>query len=368
MRSFYELLEANFKLKFQQPLRMHFRWWNIAVSRFWNEVIEIDLKTIFQCKQCGVRPPMLVADGTTIGLKAEKLQGLQNLFVPSGSRAVSRAPKYAERMFVKKYKNRQILCRAAKERNWPDMRSIVEGDAGMEIVRNFLSEIDTNKKPTAGMLKLFKELSKNTSSTSLFQVKNLRLMRDLQAYCLGDESLNFIRGLSNISLQIELREYYPVLTNIITKLATENGMLSKEIGCFISHVIEHAISFFESMPKQSTEKFVPYTGPEVVTELYPNFPLRFQRPYYALSTAKQDKIAWKNMCHKTWKKPDALTPGIFLVVCPCKKKSVYGFSLMVKSESPSFIFDIVTTRFESDYRPDWAYDASCKAKGSHCLY
>ena len=63
-------------------------------------------------------------------------------------------------------------------------------------------------------------------------------------------------------------------------------------------------------------------------------------------------------------KPQALTPGIFLVVCACKNKSVYGFSMMLKSESPSFIFDIVTTRFDSDYRSDSGcmMPPVCKAK------
>ena len=32
-----------------------------------------------------------------------------------------------------------------------------------------------------------------------------------------------------------------------------------------------------------------------------NFPIRFQRPLYSLNCAKQDRIAWKNMCRKTWK-------------------------------------------------------------------
>ena len=74
---------------------------------------------------------------------------------------------------------------------------------------------------------------------------------------------------------------------------------------------------------------------------------------YSNATAIQDKSAWKNLYNKTWTNPNILTPGIFLVLCPCPKKSVYGFSLMVKAESPSYIFDIVTTRFETDYRPDW---------------
>ena len=187
-------------------------------------------------------------------------------------------------------------------------------------------------------------------------------MKDLNEYCKGDESFNFVFGLTNISMQSELRKSYPVLTNIICSLTTKNGMLPKEIGSFISKIIQHSLNFFEVMPKHDSDNFIPYRGEELMTEVFPNFPIRFQKPLYSLKSAIQDRIAWKNLCHKTWKKPQALTPGIFLVVCACKNKSVYGFSMMVKSESPSYIFDIVTTRFESDYRPDWAYDASCKAK------
>ena len=36
--------------------------------------------------------------------------------------------------------------------------------------------------------------------------------------------------------------------------------------------------------------------------------------------------------------------------------------MMVMHESPRIIFDIITTRFPSDYNPTWIYDASCRAK------
>ena len=49
------------------------------------------------------------------------------------------------------------------------------------------------------------------------------------------------------------------------------------------------------------------------------------------------------------------------MTCGCKQRSVYGFSMMLSHESPSMLFDIITTRFESDYNPHIIYDASCLA-------
>ena len=36
--------------------------------------------------------------------------------------------------------------------------------------------------------------------------------------------------------------------------------------------------------------------------------------------------------------------------------------MMIMSESPRLIFDIITTRFPLDYNPKWIYDAACCAK------
>ena len=57
-----------------------------------------------------------------------------------------------------------------------------------------------------------------------------------------------------------------------------------------------------------------------------------------------------------------LTPGLFIVCCPCPAKKVYGFSMMIGGESPRLIFDIVTTQFPMNYNPNWIYDAACRAK------
>ena len=53
-----------------------------------------------------------------------------------------------------------------------------------------------------------------------------------------------------------------------------------------------------------------------------------------------------------------LTPGLYLMTCGCKYKVIYGFSMMLTGESPRMLFDIIMTRFESDYNPEIIYDAS----------
>ena len=52
-------------------------------------------------------------------------------------------------------------------------------------------------------------------------------MKDLNEYCKGDESFNFVFGLTNISMQSELRKSYPVLTNIICSLTTKHRKSAK---------------------------------------------------------------------------------------------------------------------------------------------
>ena len=117
------------------------------------------------------------------------------------------------------------------------------------------------------------------------------------------------------------------------------------------------------MPKQAPDNFVTYERERSLQNSTQTSNMSNIRSLdIPMQLRFKNKSAWKNLCNKTWTNPKVLTPGIFLVVCPCPKKSVYGFSLMIKAESPSYIFDIVTTRFESDYRPDWVYDASRKAK------
>ena len=86
-----------------------------------------------------------------------------------------------------------------------------------------------------------------------------------------------------------------------------------------------------------------------------------ERAIYENNCHNQDKRALKDNCEKDFPTHSGLTPGLYLMTCGCKQRSVYGFSMMLTHESPSLLFDIITTRFESDYNPHIIYDASCLA-------
>ena len=77
-----------------------------------------------------------------------------------------------------------------------------------------------------------------------------------------------------------------------------------------------------------------------------------------LKTKKQSK----DSCQKDFPAHSKLTPGLYLLTCGCPNKSVYGFSMMTTGESPAMLFDLVMTRFETNYNPHIIYDASCLAK------
>ena len=70
----------------------------------------------------------------------------------------------------------------------------------------------------------------------------------------------------------------------------------------------------------------------------------------------------KQACQKEFPSHSKLTPGLYLLTCGCKRKSIYGISMMLSGESPSMLFNLVMTRFERDYNPHIIYDATCIAK------
>ena len=101
---------------------------------------------------------------------------------------------------------------------------------------------------------------------------------------------------------------------------------------------------------------------EVKTQIYPNFPILRERAIYKRDCELQDKMQRKQACQKEFPSHSKLTPGLYLLTCGCKHKSIYGFSMMLSGESPSMLFNLVMTRFERDYNPHIIYDASCIAK------
>ena len=62
----------------------------------------MNVKKHFRCGECGDEPPVLVADGTTLGLQAKRLMGKGNISLPTKSKKILEAPTYKARMFIKR--------------------------------------------------------------------------------------------------------------------------------------------------------------------------------------------------------------------------------------------------------------------------
>ena len=57
-----------------------------------------------------------------------------------------------------------------------------------------------------------------------------------------------------------------------------------------------------------------------------------------------------------------ISPGLFLMLCACRKKKIYGFQKLSMKESPRLMFDFLQCRTEPQYNPTVLYDAACLFK------
>ena len=336
----------------------------IGLWKFWENVLDLDLKTLYTCPECGQKPSTLVADGITLGIQIQRLGECKlPLYVPYESPQILKGTPYKKRVFVKFYFNRQIIRKACLSNIWPETMNMKKKDTGADLVAKFIDHMKTKEDtPSSSSLKLLTNISNKTSSTNLFPVIDQHILEELQQYLQGDMKKNFCSGLSNVWLHQELLKKYPVITCIVKKLATLSGMLEKPVSDLILALLNHTMKCYENSATRSEEMYTKNYTKEIVTQVYPNFPLIYQRARYDKECKSQDEEAWRDLCQKSFPESCRMSPGLFLLTCTCSNKIVYGFSFMTVNESPGMIFDIFQTRFPRDYRPTIVYDASCKAK------
>ena len=274
--------------------------------------------------------------------------------------------KHKHRMFLQFCANRHLVRKACEGNEWPDWKMFRKGDSGAELVKKFIIHMKTKeKKPGAASIKLLLNLSSKTSTTSLFQTIDIPLLNQFEQYLLGNKSKNFCSGLKEICLHAKLQEKYPTITKIVKELSEPTGMLHSDVAGLFLGLVKLTLNLYQNSPIRTEENYTQNTTGEVLTQLYPNFPLQYDRARFSNECKTQDERAWTDLCEKTFPEHVQMSPGLFLLTCACSNKTVYGFSFLTRNESPAMIFDIVHTRFPPDYRPTIVYDASCKLKDRH---
>ena len=75
----------------------------------------------------------------------------------------------------------------------------------------------------------------------MMQEYDPRLFHKLELFLCGDQRYNFLSGLGGIELNMEMREKYPVMTEILEESADESGRLALPLRY---QIIPHICHFF----------------------------------------------------------------------------------------------------------------------------
>ena len=125
-------------------------------------------------------------------------------------------------------------------------------------------------------------------------------------------------------------------------------------------IIEHTESLFKPATERLPGDYDEIVDGEIDSQLFPNFPILRQRAYYEKDCQVEDDKSLKSMCEKLFPNHSALYPGLMVMTCSSPRKVVYGISLMTRGKSPQMIFNVIMSRFPSDYSPNIIYDNVCK--------
>ncbi len=138
-------------------------------------------------------------------------------------------------------------------------------------------------------------LSTKISTTSLFQVVDVKLMEELILYLEGCEENNFVKGAARVDLQEQLVIQYPEIMDIIFGLAAENGFIADPIAQFIIYKFDHTLEVYDNSEKRK-----------------PSVMKRWIHKYLC--------------CEKGFPKHKALTSRLFIMTCACPQKFIYGLA------------------------------------------
>ena len=341
-----------------------------AVFLFWEEVLNMNPKTAFVCPDCGPRPKTLCCDGVAVGMQWDKMKEISDLIMPFNSPEILDAPQYKERMFIKMKKNRDLLKKCMDTGNYPNFSKFdFSKEPKMQFVHGVCEELKAQGYRTLpeAISYIFHDLSSNSSTVSLFQVVDMELLSQLK------DNLNTLHSQliidpHSLKLKTQCMKRYPILYARLLKtseMMLSNGKIPQSIKSLYAEIIEFTMTFYNALSNRDRDvSYTRRTKGEVSAEIFPHFPVIYERPRYEADqrSSKKDKDAWESLCSKLFPEHSKLTPGLFIVTCCCPQKRIYGFKKMVQGESPRIIFDLITTRFEDGYQPNIIYDASCRLK------
>jgi hypothetical protein len=333
-----------------------------AVNGFWKAIsFQAGDKKVFSCQDCGDKPNTLVIDGVCIGIRLEHLEG-EDIFTPyAENKPVLMSTKYQERQFVGPYENGRKKIKLALEScppTYPKFGNKKSENNGLNETKNFLKILkEKHPSPPKPYLQLMKVLCSSSSTTSHFQPYEPEFCKKLMKHMHERDDI-FTSEL--LSTSTKIKEMYPHFYELYENIwILEGHKMPMEVLDFFYKILNHVISVYEGAPIRTKDDYEEYEGEEIYGQFYPCFPLKYYRAKYEIDGKGEQ---WDEHCSKLWSEHAKFSPGLFLMLCACRKKKIYGFQKLSMKESPRLMFDFLQCRTDPDYKPTVLYDAACLFK------
>ena len=121
-------------------------------------------------------------------------------------------------MFIKLSRYRKILRKASTNKAWPDTDIEENSDSDPEY------EVGEKRKKTKHV-----EGSFEGSFENLMQEFDQPLIEKIKLFLNGDQKFNFLSGITNIDMNIQVRKKYPVLMKILESSVGQDGTIAKPL-------------------------------------------------------------------------------------------------------------------------------------------
>ena len=92
-----------------------------------------------------------------------------------------------------------------------------------------MNTLDKSASPSPGIVLLMQNLSSSTSTIGMMQEFDQPLIEKIEIFLKGDKKYNFLSGITNIDMNIEVRKKYPVLMKILEASVDQDGTLAKSM-------------------------------------------------------------------------------------------------------------------------------------------
>ena len=319
-----------------------------AVTTFWSDVLNLNLKNSFRCRNCGDKPNNLVIDGVSIGIKISSLKDKSELFLPFSGNSLLDAPTYKERMFIKLKKDRDLLKNAANAEKYPIITNKTSNDAHMTAIKEFITSMKKSgySCPPKALCDFLCDLASASSTVTMFQPFNKNLLEQLLE-SFRDEKVNILRDTNLRELQSELRLFYPVfmdrLQGLASPLRSNDFHLPDAVRKIYITLIQFVLQFDAKLPYRTAKDYTKRVQGEIEGQIIPLFPPMYERARYTADDrySNKDRDYEQELCSKLFPEGQIWTPGLFIITCACSDKRIYGIVKMVHGESPRIMFDII---------------------------